>query len=195
MRQNVPFMVLSLVLGIGLGVGAGWFAWGRHSDELSSAEAEKLMIQYVSTDRANCVWRQPQKRTDTVWQFFSSDVPNIGCAKALVLARIATTGACFDTSCNSGCCYMEITPTGQHESKFDPTGLEFTCGTFTFGKIVSVFTKEKVATVKYTRTATLDPALMKVLEPCVLDKAEAGEKERERTFRHNDDGSWSMVEK
>jgi hypothetical protein len=190
----VTVVVAVLVLGVGIGLGGGWALWGRRDGELSAAEAEKMLVPYVTSASATCVWEQPRKRTDTTWQFYVDDA-NAGCAKALLLAGVAKPGACLEPGCPAGCCQLEIKPTADHGSKWGATGLEFSCGTLAFGKILSISTKDKAATVKYTRTATLDAAMMKTLEPCVLAKTEGGEKERERNFRRNDDGSWTMIEK
>jgi hypothetical protein len=181
-----------LIAALSVGLGLGWLAWGRRGG-LDQDEATRLLTTYVNESTAPCVWGVPRKRTDTVRQFFV-DEANVGCAKALVEAGIANVGDCLE-KCGLGCCYWEIAPTGNRGSKWTKEGLEFNGGSLQFGAIRAIAAKDNVTTVIYTRIATLDPVLMKALEPCVLQKTEEGEKERSRTFRRDVDGSWTMIDK
>lgn len=192
-RKQKSLLVLCGFVLLGTGLFAGFLIWGRHSGRLDTDEATSMLKPYVNEGSAPCVWRRPLKRTDTVWQILV-DEANLGCAKALVDAGLAKTGACFERGCTLDCCYLEIAPTGRNDSKWGKDGLEFSCGALQFGAVTGIATKDNVATVTYTRTAVLDEKLLRSLEACILEKTEGGEKERTRTFQRVDNGSWRMLD-
>ena len=163
------------------------------SQNLSKEIAEPFVSKEASGP-ALCAW-SVQKYSDTTWIFLSFDKAQIACADALQSAGLVTVGKCVDEASGGKCFKREISATGKLDSKMHEktNELGFACGTLEFKGITSITTKDASATVRYKRTLTFNAELMKTLEPCVLQKPEAGELERERKFQRDDTGQWSML--
>ena len=168
---------LSLLLTIAVGVFTG-----ACSGKLSASKAEQLIKEkyFGSHDELTCTLASTV--SEAPGGKYTAIVATPTCMK--VLAELGHVTAASGTTFKPG-----------PKASIDRVWLDFPCGRRTYGDITSITTDagEKSATVKYTRTAKVDQAVMSKLSVCALrDPPTDGEAEREVKFAKDDSGTWRI---
>lgn len=159
---------------------------------LTKDEAAKQIEAYYRQPpepSAECEWKYKIKKVDETTMSFGDYDDDAKCATALEKAGLITKGKCRETGCG-GCCSREIVAAGG--ASFDKSNLAFPCGSMSLDSVDSITTEGRKAKVTFTRTFTLDEAIVAKVSACPLDKPEPGKKKRDRTFVQDDSGTWTL---
>jgi hypothetical protein len=164
--------------------------------KLSKDQARQIIqtTYYDKDDNAYCAWSpgdRHRKDPPTVLSFVSQDAQP--CVKELAAAGVLTEKdkpKPVPYELGGGTLYSYTLAGSAYYAK--DGNLQVPCGKKKLGEVVSVSSEGTKATVKYTRTFTMDAALLGKISDCELtSKPTPGDSTETMRFRRDDDGKWA----
>lgn len=164
--------------------------------KLSKSDAHDIIqsTYYDKDDNAYCSWdpedrhKNDPTKDPKVLEFVSNE--SEACVAELAAAGVLKEKSPPHAWISGGKVYSYTLVGSAYYAKNGT--LQVPCGKKKLGEVSSVSTDGKKATVKYSRTFTVDTSLLAKLDDCTFrDKPKPGESTETMLFRRDDDGKWA----